>query len=164
MTQPLVAEPDLYEEDFLAWLERQAHLLRAGRIAEADLAHIAQELEDMGGNLRRELRSRLRVLIAHLLKWEYQPSKRTKSWARTILTQRREIETLLEQSPSLRPGLHPAMEAAYPAALELAALDTDLPVSTFPEQLPYDAAQVLAGEEQSSPPARGRRTRAARPG
>ena len=70
----------LYDQDFYAWTNEQAALLRAGRLSEADVEHIAEEIENMGKSEKRELVSRLRVLLLHLLKWQYQPTRRGKSW------------------------------------------------------------------------------------
>jgi hypothetical protein len=75
---------DLYEQDFFEWTVQNAQLLRAGRLEEADLEHIAEEIEDMGRSERRELESRLSVLLSHLLKWRFQPSRRGRSWQATI--------------------------------------------------------------------------------
>ncbi|KJU81531.1 protein containing DUF29, partial [Candidatus Magnetobacterium bavaricum] len=92
----------LYEVDFYQWTFHNADLLRQGRFAEIDIENIAEELEDMGRSSKRELASRLAVLIMHLLKWQYQPKRRRGSWSTTIGNQRREIKRLLEDNPSLR--------------------------------------------------------------
>jgi hypothetical protein len=96
---------DLYDRDFYEWTVRNAELLRSGRATEADLEHIAEEIEDMGKREQRELYSRLKVLIAHLLKWQVQPDRRGSSWESTILVQRRDLKRLLAQNPSLKPHL-----------------------------------------------------------
>lgn len=90
-----------YETDFYAWLMYNAELLRQGRFSEIDRNAIAEELESMGKREKRELISRLAVLIAHLLKWVYQPEKRSYSWECTIKEQRKEIFYVLQDSPSL---------------------------------------------------------------
>lgn len=145
----VLSKPGLYEQDYALWLEEQARLLRAGRLEDADLENIAEELEDMGRSQQRELRSRLRVLIAHLLKRDRQPDRRARSWERTILTQRQEIHDLLAQSPSLRRTLDLAANEAYPAAVKLAALDTGRSARTFPPELPYDLARILGADEEA---------------
>src|SRR5207253_2702824 len=94
-----------YDADFFAWAQRTAALLRARRFDEVDVENAAQEIEDMGKRDLRELNSRVQVVLAHLLKWQLQPKKRTRSWQITLLTQRSEIDTLLRDSPSLRPKL-----------------------------------------------------------
>ena len=94
-----------YDQDFFAWITHNVQLLRSGRLSEVDAEHVAEELERMGKRDLRQLRSRLQVLIMHLLKWEHQPDKRGPSGLRSIDHQRDEIEALLLDSPSLRPRL-----------------------------------------------------------
>jgi hypothetical protein len=137
------ANPSLYERDFHAWTEEQARLLRAGQTAQADLAHIAEEIETLGASERRELESRLKVLLQHLLKWRYQPGARSSGWAGTIAEQRDQLDSLLRQSPSLRPLLPEYMGYAYPKARRAAALETGLAPETFPEVCPFTEAQAL---------------------
>jgi hypothetical protein len=93
---------NLYDIDIVAWAEQQAELLRAGRFSELDVENVAEEIEDVGRREKRELESRLAVLIAHLLKWQLQPSRRGGSWRGTIKTQRVRIERILRQMPSLK--------------------------------------------------------------
>ena len=97
----------------------------------------------MAGNLRRELSSRMRVIIAHLLKYEFQPSHRTHSWTDTILEQRQKVELLLIQSPSLRPGAAGTAQKMYAMAVRKAAQETGLPLATFPLAMPYTVEQIL---------------------
>ena len=91
-----------YETDVVAWANEQAKLIRAGQLDQLDLTHIAEEIEDVGKSEQRELASRMAVLLAHLLKWEYQPSRRSKSWQFTLTTQRKEVAYVLAEAPSLR--------------------------------------------------------------
>jgi hypothetical protein len=91
-----------YDEDVILWSLEQARLLRAGRFSELDIAHVADEIEDVGRSERRELASRMAVLLAHLLKWRIQPESRTKSWRSTIADQRKRIGLALKETPSLR--------------------------------------------------------------
>src|SRR5471032_3643024 len=91
-----------YEEDVVAWASEQAALLRAGKLSSIDIEHIAEEIEDVGKSEQRELASRMAVLLAHLLKWQFQPSRRSKSWKFTIRTQRKEVAYVLDEAPSLR--------------------------------------------------------------
>jgi len=95
-----MALTDTHETDFYAWANEQARLLRAGRLAEADLEHIAEEIESMGKTEKRELTSRLRVLLAHLLKWAFQPAGRSMSWRLTIQEERREVVEVLADNPT----------------------------------------------------------------
>ena len=110
MAKVLERQETLYDRDLLAWAEQQAAQLRAGQLDQVDMEHLIEEIEAMAGNLRRELKSRLRVLLAHLLKWQFQPRRRSRSWAATIAEQRAQIEDLLEESPSLREHLDEVAE------------------------------------------------------
>src|ERR1700675_1175107 len=102
-----------YDRDFYAWANEQAALLRAGKFADADLATIAEEIESMGKTEKRELVSRLTVLLLHLLKWESQPAGRSNSWRLSIANARDEIADLLDDNPSLKPIIDDAMTSAY---------------------------------------------------
>lgn len=137
---------ELYEEDFVRWTEDQAAALRDGRLDALDLENLAEEIDSLGGRDRRELGSRMLVLIMHLLKWRHQAGKRSGSWESTIRTQRREIEQILEQSPSLRRRTDGVIASNYPTARRNAAAETGLPLADFPETCPFDPAQVLAEE------------------
>ncbi|MGB5971238.1 MAG: DUF29 domain-containing protein [Spirulinaceae cyanobacterium] len=123
-----------YDLDFHAWLNKNAELLRDGRLTEIDGEHIAEELESMGKRDLRQLRSRLQVLVMHLLKWQYQPEKQSKSWLATIEHQRDEIEALLLDSPSLRGKLEVGLEMVYPKAVRDASRDTGLSDEVFPSR------------------------------
>ena len=122
----------LYDEDFTLWTEQQASLLRrraAGELvkdAELDWQNIAEEIESVGANTRRELRNRLVRLLRHLLKWHYQPEHRSRSWRSDIRTQRQEIEDLLAENPSLRGKLPELFLAAYTRARTSALEETGL--------------------------------------
>lgn len=136
----------LYDEDLAAWVDREVAHLKSGRLDRLDVQHLIEELEGMAGNLRRELKNLLRILLAHLLKWQFQPKRRSRSWAATIAEQRDQIDALLEESPSLRVYVEEAAASIYPRAVRLVAIETGLPRSTFPAQLPYDLSHIL-GEE-----------------
>jgi Domain of unknown function DUF29 len=141
----------LYDEDFYAWANEQAALLRAGDLSRADVEHIAQEIESMGRTEKRELASRLKVLIAHLLKWRFQPEKRTKSWEVSIRVQRRELVDHMDDNPSLKPLIDRVLEKAYPDAALVAALETGLSETVFPQRCPWTFAQMI--DEQFWPEA-----------
>jgi hypothetical protein len=128
---------ELYEEDFYEWTVRNAELLRSGRASEADLEHIAEEIEDMGKRERRELLSRLSTLMSHLLKWKIQPERRSRSWELTIKVQRKDLRKLLDQNPSLKPSLAEGLEDAYEHALVEAATETFRPIDDFPPTCPF---------------------------
>jgi hypothetical protein len=135
-----------YEKDFYAWTVEQARLLRSGELSEIDVENIAEEIESMGRSDRREIHSRLVVLLMHLLKWQYQKRARSRSWSSTILTQRREIEQLLAESPSLRPSFIQMFSKAYADARQQAALATGLRIGTFPETCLFTPEEVLTRE------------------
>jgi hypothetical protein len=136
---------DLYETDFYAWTVEQAKFLRDGAWDSLDLPNLAEEIESLGKQDRRELRNRLRVLIGHLLKWEYQPGKRSKSWSNTIYEQRYQIKELIKESPSLKPYLRDAVVESYSDALE-AMRETSLDESSFPQECCYNLEQILEKE------------------
>ena len=132
-----------FDEDFFAWTEEQARLLRAGEFSQLDTANIAEEIDDMGRSIRHELRSRLSVLTMHLLKWRYQPGYRSPSWSGTISEQREQIADLLEESPSLNPALAQNLTKIYRRAVNKAMRDTGLPEATFPADCPFTPEQIL---------------------
>ena len=135
-----------YDHDFYSWINQNVQLLREGRLTEVDAEHIAEELESMGKRDRRQIRSRLQVLVMHLLKWQYQPEKQSKSWLVTIDHQRDEIEALLLDSPSLRPDLENALETIYPKALRDACRQKGLPKTAFPSLCPFTIEEILNQE------------------
>ncbi|KOR30254.1 hypothetical protein TI04_06660 [Achromatium sp. WMS2] len=134
---------ELYHQDFYAWINSQVTLLRQGRVQELNQEFLAEELEDMSRHHRNELVSRLIILIAHLLKWQYQPKRRSSSWRDSIMEQRVQIEHNIDFSPSLKPFLHEAIAAAYPKAVRLASKETKLDKSVFPETCPYQPQELL---------------------
>nr|VFK60602.1 MAG: protein of unknown function DUF29 [Candidatus Kentron sp. UNK]VFK69883.1 MAG: protein of unknown function DUF29 [Candidatus Kentron sp. UNK] len=136
----------LYDTDFYAWTNRQTELLRAGNLAAIDIENIAEEIEDMGKNLKRELESRLKVLFVHLLKWQYQPDYRGNSWLYTIKEQRAELKDHLKDNPSLASKLPEAMERGYRYAINGAAKETGLSENTFPTSCPWSFEQVIGND------------------
>jgi hypothetical protein len=119
--------------------------LRSGNVGEADLDHIAEEIEDMGKSQRRELESRVRTVLMHLLKLEFLPTRSNRSvrsWEATLRTQRIELAALLKGNPSLVPKVCVAIAEVYDDALDLAAGETGLPLTAFPASSPYNADQV----------------------
>jgi hypothetical protein len=135
--------PDLYEKDFYEWTVRNASLLRSGRASEADLAHIAEEIEDMGKRERRDLLHRLSIVIAHLLKWKVQPDRRSRSGELTIRVQRKDLAKLLSENPSLQPYLENSLAEAYEHAVVDAMTETGCPESDFPSSCPFTLDVVL---------------------
>ncbi len=142
-----VLTKDLYDRDFLEWTRSNAALLRAGRFDQADIDRIAEEIEDMGKNQQRELGSRLRVLIAHLLKLRAEPGSRAaQGWMATVDVQRAEIRQLLRQAPSLRAQIGEAVADMYYPAVSKAAAGTKLPRTAFPAGCPFSVDQLLDPE------------------
>jgi len=133
----------LHDKDFYAWANEQAGLLRAGRLSEADIEHIAEEIESMGKSEKRELINRLTVLLLHLLKWQHQPVLRSKSWCLTIEEQRNQLEDHLGDNPSLKASLGDAMVAAYRNAILGAARETSLERNVFPVACPWSGEQIM---------------------
>ncbi len=136
----------LYEQDFFAWANEQAALLRAGRLAEADIENIAEEIETMGRSEKRELVGRLKILVAHLLKWRFQPTLRGTSWRLTIEEQRHEVADHLADNPSLKDRLPEAMASAYAGAVLVAARETGLDRATFAAAGTWSFEQVMADD------------------
>lgn len=135
----------LYDQDFYAWANEQAALLRSGRLSEADIEHVAEEIETMGKTEKRELISRLKVLLMHLLKWQFQPGGRSTSWRLTIAEQRREVVEHLADNPSLKAKLPEAVENAYGGAILAAARETNLALDMFPHVCPWSFEQMIDG-------------------
>jgi len=141
----------LYQTDYSAWAKRHVELLRTGRYAELDIEHLLQELSDMSKSDRRELESRLLILIAHLLKWQFQYHTLSgrwrefdgRSWRSTIVEQRKQLAVLLRQSPGLKSILAESIATTYPDAVDLASKETRLPPETFPAHCPYLAASLF---------------------
>jgi hypothetical protein len=134
---------NLYETDFYAWTVEQSKLLKEGDFKHLDLVNLVEEIESLGKQQHQELRNRLGVLIGHLLKWDYQPEKRSKSWRVTIREQRREILQLLKENPSLRTYLEEAMTQAHEAGLDLVVKETPLDYGDLPEHCPYNLEQLF---------------------
>jgi hypothetical protein len=136
----------LYERDFFEWTQCNAALLRNGQFDQADIEHIAEEIEDMGSRDRRELESRLQVLAQHLWKWQFQPERRSRSWRDTIQIQRLEIVELLEEMPSLQRALHAGLNKVYQRSIARVVIETSLPEATFPSTAPFTLEQMLDRE------------------
>jgi len=138
----------LYDQDFFAWTQTTAALIRGGKWYDLDPASVAEEIESLGKSDRRTLGSHLKNLVLHLLKWHYQPASRQPghSWRQSIRNARAEIAVLLEDSPSLRQAVPLLLARWYPLARQDAADETGLLLATFPEVCPWTAAQVLDAE------------------
>jgi hypothetical protein len=138
-----MSNQQLHDQDFYAWANEQAGLLRAGRLSEADIEHIAEEIESLGKSEKRELVSRLRVLLLHLLKWQFQPSHRSVSWEVSIANNRDQLAVHLDDNPSLRTAIPAAMTQAYRYASREAASGTGLSKAVFPQSCPWSYEQMM---------------------
>jgi hypothetical protein len=159
-----VAE-NLYDLDFYTWALTQARALRHGLINRLDLPNLAEEVEGMARSEVRELESRLEVLIAHLLKWVWQPQARSKSWQLTAEEQRLQVRRLLKRNPGLKPKISEILRGAYEGARLQAARETSHDKSDFPDECPWTFEQVIDDAFFPDAPAlsgNGRRKRPAR--
>ena len=137
------ALPADYEQDFYAWTQHQAMLLRDGAWAALDVANLIEELETMGRSERRELANRLEQLLLHLLKWQYQPVRRSKSGRASIRYQRLGIASLLDDNPSLRRTIPVLLENVYASAVLRTEIETNLAAAIFPDVCPYTIDEIL---------------------
>lgn len=133
-----------HDHDFYAWTQEQAQLLRKGQFNQIDFRNIAEEIEDMGRSEKRELESRLELLLMHLLKWQFQSNLRSRSWQLTIKEQRLRLEKLLAENPSLKSFLADCLEKIYQLAIISAERETGL--SSFPESCPYSLTEIFTSE------------------
>jgi hypothetical protein len=136
----------LYDRDFFAWTQETARAIEAGRFDEIDRMALADEVESLGKRDRREVESRMAVIIMHLLKLKYQPGMATQGWHETVANQRDELAAVLADSPSLRVQLDEQLTKVYKRARRQAAAETGLVLDAFPETCEWTAAEVL-GEE-----------------
>ena len=154
-----------YEDDVYTWLQEQIALLRAGKIADIDADNIAEELSDVASAIRDQFESAIAVLTQHLLKWEHQPERRSRSWMASVAEQRRRITKLLRRHPGLKGTLAEAIEEGYADGRDRASGETNLPVKVFPAVCPYTFDDLMTRpiDFDSKPaPARKSRSRAAR--
>ncbi|HEY2183589.1 MAG TPA: DUF29 domain-containing protein [Xanthobacteraceae bacterium] len=142
-TEPKARPNELYEADFYLWTQEQARLLRERRFDDLDLDNLVDEVESVGSSEKREIRNRLTVLIAHLLKWKFQPGGRGSSWIETIFEQREQVTDMITTSPSLRKYQEDQISRAYRAARLAAAKETGIAFGVFPQECPFDAKEVL---------------------
>jgi len=144
MTPP-VLEPGslLYEQDYYLWIATTIDQLRQGRLAEVDLDSLIEELEDMGKSQKSVVKSNLRVVLMHLLKYAYQPANRSNSWLYTLLEHRTRLADGFKDSPSLRGFCGDIFDECYSTARKFAATETGLPLDTFPSESPFTPEQTL---------------------
>ena len=139
----------LYETDLYAWVAQQAELLRAGKFGEIDAENIAEEMLDVGRNEYDKLESALTVLLAHMLKWDHQPEKRSRSWENSILEQRDRTEQQLRDNPSLKSRQTEAIRDGYRRGRLRASSETDIDLREFPEDCPYDWHAIIEARAQA---------------
>jgi hypothetical protein len=143
---PVPSHQQMYDIDFMQWIDRAAELLKQGNFSQLDIENLIEEVESLGRSEKNALKSNLSVLLMHLLKWQYQPFRRTSSWKLTIIEHRDRIQLVLDSSPSLKQFYRSALNQRYEVARKQAALETGLDISTFPAECPYTAEQVLDDE------------------
>ncbi|MEI6427797.1 MAG: DUF29 domain-containing protein [Pseudanabaena sp. ELA607] len=142
-TQPAISHHDLYEQDFCLWVERALVLLREGNLRDLDLENLLEEISDMSNSQKQALESNLKVILMHLLKYKYQPDKRTNSWRYTIVEHRQRIRKAFKNSPSLKRHFLEEFADVYLDARKLASVETNIAIDTFPITSPFTASQIL---------------------
>jgi Domain of unknown function DUF29 len=135
-----------YDRDLYSWAVEQAGLLRAGRLAEADALNIAEELDDVGNEQYEKLESALRIILLHLLKWDHQPNRRSRSWQLSISVQRKHVVRVLRRNPGLKPLRDEAVTEAYEVARLEAAAQTLLEEDAFSLECPYSWNDIMERE------------------
>ncbi len=149
MPEPMLLSPPtptLYEQDFWLWTQTMAEALRSGNWSQLDIDNLVEEVESLGRSDRRELQSRLTVLLMHLLKWQFQADMRSGSWRGTLAEQRIRIRKLLKESPSLRSVFESFLDECYDDAKIQASAETGLPCTTFPLTCSYPIEDILNTE------------------
>lgn len=139
---PASESRSLYDRDLYTWSQEQARLIRAGRLGAIDRDNVAEEIESLGREQFNKLESAYRVLLLHMLKWDFQPERRSRSWTLSIATQRLEIDDLLADNPGLEPRVAEAIARAYRKARLEAAKETGLDLTRFPEACSYGQAEI----------------------
>jgi hypothetical protein len=134
---------NLYDQDYYLWLSHTANLIKEGKFSEVDAANLVEEIEDMGKSEQRAIESNLVVVLLHLLKYKYQPEKRTNSWKASIREHRRRLRKAFSASPSLKRYFEQVFDECYQDGREQAADETGLPLDTFPIKSPFTPIEVL---------------------
>ena len=161
-TRPKTSVParTRYEDDVYTWVGEQIELLHAGRMNEVDARNVAEELSDVGNEIRSSLESAIAVLTMHLLKWDHQSSKRLRSWRLTIVEQRRRIKRILKRNPGLKSVLAEGIEEGYADGRGRALMETRLAEGTLPEACPFTFDEMMDRTiEFPEPPSQGRKRR-----
>ena len=135
-----------YDKDFYSWTQEQAELLKHGRFSELDIDNLIEEVETMGRTEKRELESRLTVLLLHLLKWKYQDVRQRRSWELSIIEQRLKFEETLKENPGLKSKLDDMLKKAYRYAVIEASKETKISIKIFPELCPWELDKITDSE------------------
>jgi hypothetical protein len=146
MTTQLSSATDsanLYNRDYYLWLSHTAQLIAEGKLSEVDTANLIEEIEDMGRSEKRAIESNLVIVLLHLLKYKYQPERRTNSWKSTIREHRRRLRKAFSASPSLKGYCEEVFPECYQDGREQAADETELPLNTFPPESPFTLDETL---------------------
>ena len=143
LNQTISTPKTLYDQDFYLWTQTTAQQLKEHKLHEIDIPNLIEEIESMGRSEKRELKSRLIILLMHLLKWQYQPEKRSESWRSTITEQRICIEVLLEDSPSLKPLVAEIFNDCYQKARLKASEETKIKLNFFPQESPFTEEETI---------------------
>ncbi|MGK7880765.1 MAG: DUF29 domain-containing protein, partial [Crocosphaera sp.] len=136
-------QTNLYNKDYCLWLEETVQLLKEGRLTELDINNLIEEIEDMGRSEKKAVKSNLKIVLCHLLKYKYQPEKRSRSWLSTIFEHRDRLEDDFAESPSLKRYFDQVFEPCYQKARKQASIETGFPLETFPINCPFTTEEVL---------------------
>jgi hypothetical protein len=134
---------ELYEQDFCLWIEQAVKLLSENRLSELDRENLIEEISDMGSSQKQGLESNLEVVLMHLLKYKFQPEKRSNSWRSTLFEHRRRLHKAFKISPSLKRHFTDEFSDCYVAARKFAAIETGISIDTFPIASPFTVSQIL---------------------
>ncbi len=140
---PVKNPTQLYEKDFCLWIETTANLLKQGQFSELDIENLIEEIETMGRSEKDTLESNLIIVFLHILKWQYQPNKRSRSWESSILEHRRRIHKAIKNSPSLKPFLANVFAECYQYGRKRASIETGLSLRAFPTESPFTIDEIL---------------------
>jgi len=139
----MITVKTLYETDFNLWLEETVELLREGNLNSLDIENLTEEIEGMSRNEKDAIESNLIRVLQHLLKWSYQPQKRSPSWAYSIIEHSRRLNKAFKNSPSLKRHFDAVFDDCYGSACQSASVETQLPLATFPKSCPFSKVDVL---------------------
>ncbi len=142
-TELQASQKSIYETDFVGWVETTVEQLRTQDYANVDWENLIEEIEDMGKSEKRAIYSNLKILLLHLLKYRYQPEKRSNSWLASMVEHRQRIKKAFKESPSLQPYFTEIFNECYQDARELAAAETGMAIDEFPAETPFTHEEVL---------------------